>query len=206
MIDMVFLPVMCMQCDDAPCVAVGAGAVEKRPDGIVRINYKKITGNDKLQEYCPYGAIYFNSEANVPQKCDFCAHLLDEGEKEPRCVSVCPTGALTFREVDESEYATLLENGWEVYGQARSTSVLYKNLDRFEKYFLGGSLVRSGDCAGNETVKLKQFGNVILQATSNAFGDFKFDFLEAGNYVVEVADREIEVELNESMTIGDIEL
>ena len=146
-IDLVFLPMPCMQCDDAPCVAVGAGAVRQRSDGIVSINYEKAVGNTKLQEFCPYSAIYYNEELNVPQKCDFCAHLLDGGEKEPRCVSVCPTGALAFKEVDESGYAALLDDGWRIYGQAKSASVLYKNLDKFEKFFLAGSLVHLGECA-----------------------------------------------------------
>ncbi|MCL5734640.1 MAG: hypothetical protein M1274_03470 [Actinobacteria bacterium] len=32
-----------------------------------------------------------------------CAHLLDKGWKEPRCVDACPTGALLFGEESELE-------------------------------------------------------------------------------------------------------
>ena len=49
---------------------------------------------------CPYGAIYYNEDLNLAQKCTGCAHLLDRGWKEPRCVDVCPTQALELVEID----------------------------------------------------------------------------------------------------------
>ena len=45
--------------------------------------------------------IYFNDSLNIAQKCTFCAHLLDNGWKEPRCVDACPTGAFTFGEEED---------------------------------------------------------------------------------------------------------
>ena len=30
-----------------------------------------------------------------------CAHHLDKGEKQPRCVEACPTGALMFGDLDD---------------------------------------------------------------------------------------------------------
>ena len=40
---------------------------------------------------CPSGAIFLNENLNIAQKCTGCAHLLDAGWNEPRCVDVCPT-------------------------------------------------------------------------------------------------------------------
>ena len=42
-----------------------------------------------------------------------CAHLLDAGWKEPRCVEACPTGALVFGDLDDpnSEVAKLVASG-----------------------------------------------------------------------------------------------
>ena len=37
----------------------------------------------------------------LPQKCTLCAHLLDKGWKEPRCVEACPTAALVFGDLDD---------------------------------------------------------------------------------------------------------
>ena len=39
-----------------------------------------------MVDACPYRVIYWNEEKNIPRKCTFCPHLLDEGWKEPRCL------------------------------------------------------------------------------------------------------------------------
>ncbi len=101
----------CMHCDDALCVkAAQDGAIYKRSDGVVIIDPKKSEGQKRLVSTCPYRVIYWNEEKQIPQKCTFCAHLLDKGWKEPRCVEVCPTGALTFGDLDRpnSEAAGLM--------------------------------------------------------------------------------------------------
>jgi hypothetical protein len=42
--DIAYVPIMCNHCDEAPCIEQGAGAVEKRQDGIVIINPEKAAG------------------------------------------------------------------------------------------------------------------------------------------------------------------
>ena len=85
-----FLPVMCNHCDNAPCIkAARDGAVRKREDGIVIIDPEKSKGQKQIVESCPYGAISWNEEKQIPQAWPFDAHLLDEG-----CAwaSICPGG------------------------------------------------------------------------------------------------------------------
>src|SRR5262249_17048843 len=53
MIDIAYVPTMCNQCDDAPCVAKGGGAIKKRHDGIVLIDPEKAKGRKDLVEACP---------------------------------------------------------------------------------------------------------------------------------------------------------
>jgi len=92
-----YTPVPCMQCTDAPCVKKSSnGSVYRRHDGIVMIDPKKSIGDRDILLNCPHRLIYWNEEKNIPQKCTFCAHLLDNGWKEPRCVESCPSGALVF--------------------------------------------------------------------------------------------------------------
>ena len=101
-IDTANLPVSCMHCDNAPCMRnVKDGAVYKTADGIVIIDPVKAKGQKDIVKTCPYGAIWWNEDKQVAQKCTWCAHLLDKGWKEPRCVDSCPTGALKFGEEEE---------------------------------------------------------------------------------------------------------
>ena len=109
-----YTAIPCMHCDDPPCVAAARdGAAYLRDDGIVLIDPAKAAGQHELVRSCPYRVIYWNEEAQVPQKCTLCAHLLDAGWKEPRCVEACPTGALVFGDLDDpaSEVSRLLASG-----------------------------------------------------------------------------------------------
>jgi len=97
-----YTPVPCLHCQDAPCMSAARdGAIRRRADGIVLIDPNKATGQRGLVEACPYGAIYWNKSANTAQKCTFCAHLLDQSWKQPRCVEVCPTQALIFGDLED---------------------------------------------------------------------------------------------------------
>ena len=78
-------------------------AIYKREDGLVIIDPVKCTGCKNCVDACPYGVIYFNDGLNIAQKCTGCAHLLDSGWKEPRCVDACPTLALKFMEESEAK-------------------------------------------------------------------------------------------------------
>lgn len=83
----------CQHCDNAPCMKAAPDAVYKREDGLVIIDPVKAEGKRELVDACPYGAIFWNEELSIPQKCTGCAHLVDEGEL-PHCVDVCPHEAL----------------------------------------------------------------------------------------------------------------
>jgi len=100
-IDIAYLPTTCNHCDNAPCMAAAPDAVTKREDGIVLIDPVKAKGRRDLVESCPYGAIYWNAEKEIPQHWIFDAHLLDQGWKQPRCVTVCATNALMAVKVED---------------------------------------------------------------------------------------------------------
>ena len=94
---------ICQHCDEAPCIpACNVDAIYKRDDGAVIIDPDRCRGNQLCLEACPYeDVIWFNDSLNIAQKCTFCAHLLDDGWTEPRCVDACPTGAFTFGDEDD---------------------------------------------------------------------------------------------------------
>lgn len=102
------VPTPCSHCADPVCAkaATVEGAVYRRPDGIVIIDPEKAVGQKQIADACPIGAIYWNEELQLPQKCTMCAHLLDDPDypgKEPRCVEACPNQALIFGDLDDPE-------------------------------------------------------------------------------------------------------
>lgn len=219
--DVAYLPVLCQHCDDAPCIkAAKNGAVTKRADGIVHIDPVKAKGQKAIAEACPYGAVKWNEELDLPQHWFFDAHLLDRGWAEPRCVTVCATGALKAVKVTDEEMAEIKsrEGLRELQPEAATKPrVHYKNLYRFTHEFVGGTIVRTiaavTDCVANAKIKLERAGAVVGEATTDAFGEFKIDGLEpdSGRYrvVIEVDGRvskRLDVDLGKSVYLGRIDL
>ncbi len=53
-----FMPGLCMQCDNPPCVkACKDGSMSKSKDGIILIDYKKNSGDPNVAKACPYGVL-----------------------------------------------------------------------------------------------------------------------------------------------------
>ncbi len=119
LVDVAYRPTLCTHCGDAPCVARSRGAIYKRTDGIVLIDPDKARGRRELVQACPYGHIRWDEESSTPQKCTLCAHLLDKGWSQPRCVQACGPGALsivyeeaeTFAERASAEGLVVLHRG-----------------------------------------------------------------------------------------------
>ena len=222
LIDVAYLPVPCMHCDNAPCIAKAKdGAVYKREDGIVIVDPEKARGQKGIVDACPYGAIWWNEEKNIPQKCTLCAHLVDEGWKEPRCVQACPTGAMRIVRAEDSEMQKIIESEkLEVLNPEYKTRprVYYKNLYRFTRCFIAGSVaVRLNgkeECAEGAKVTLLNAANEnIGEYMTDNYGDFKFDNLEenSGKHILQIAYtgytlKAIEVDLKKSFNAGTIVL
>lgn len=98
-----FLPVVCMQCAEAPCLkACPTGSIHRGEDGVVRINTETCNGNARCEEACPYGAVYVDPLRHVADKCDFCSNRLQFG-MQPACVETCPSEALVFGNLNDDE-------------------------------------------------------------------------------------------------------
>jgi len=216
--DVAYLPVPCQHCQDAHCMKAAPDAVTRRADGIVLIDMEKAKGNKALVKSCPFGAIYWNEEENVAQKCTLCAHLLDDKDWKPglpRCVHSCPTGTMKFYEMEPAEFEKLAkQEGFEGYRSEELKNqprVVYKNLHRYTKNFIAAGVLVDGDCFENATVTLTNKSGVLATQTTNFFGDFKFDALENGEYTVDVdaaglkASQTVVIQ-NESQNLGFIKL
>jgi Fe-S-cluster-containing dehydrogenase component len=200
-----FLPMPCQHCQDAPCAKAAPDAVTIREDGVVLIDPVKSKGNKALLDSCPYGAIWWNDEKEVPQKCTFCAHLLDEGVwKMPRCTHSCPTGASQYYELDESEFEKkIASEGLENYLPELGTKghVYYKNLYKFTKHFIAGAVTQNGEAAIGAKVSLK--GASVPEQVTDFMGEFKFDRLESGEYTIVVNGNDVKtVTIDSSLNAG----
>jgi Fe-S-cluster-containing dehydrogenase component len=218
LIDVAYLPVPCMHCNDAPCVKAAHGAIYKRLDGIVIIDPVKAKGQKGLLATCPYDVIRWNEDLGLPQKCTLCAHLLDIGWDKPRCVQSCPTGALTFQACDDYEMdKSVKEKNLDVFKPAVNTapSVYYKNLSRYTRCFVGGSVAthvagREECVEGVKVGLLNGAGEKVAETRTDAFGDFKFDDLarDSGKYTMVVTHKNqesaVSVDLVESVNAGTI--
>ena len=202
-----YRPYLCQHCDDPKCAV--CDAVAKRPDGLVTIDPEKAVGRRDIMEACPYGAVYWNDELDIPQKCDGCAHLVDAGEL-PHCVELCATGALKFGE--EEDFAEEI---------ARATQIVPEDGCRPRVYylnapglFIGGEAWNSED---NEVivgakVTLTLPDGSVRETETDDFGDFWFRNLEPGTYAVSLeapgyapASRDA-IQLDKSLNIGDFDL
>lgn len=192
-----FMPVMCNHCDHAPCMKVAKdGAITKRADGIVIIDPEKSKGQKAIVDACPYGAVYWNEEKQIPQAWIFDAHLLDDGWTKPRVEQSCPTSVFRSLKIDDAEMQRIKEQeGLEVLNPEYESKprVYYKNLHMMSACFVGGSVVIDIDgveeCAEGAEVVLKQNGTEVARATTDIFGEFKIDKLEpqSGAYELQVS-------------------
>ena len=57
-----------MHCEDPKCGRVAPDAVDVRDDGLVIIDPERAVGRRELVDACPYGAVFYNEELDVPQK------------------------------------------------------------------------------------------------------------------------------------------
>ena len=196
-VDAHFMPTMCNHCDDAPCMKVAKnGAIKKRDDGIVIIDPVKAKGQKQIVDACPYGAVTWNEESQLPQIWIFDAHLLDNGFERPRIEQQCPTDVFKSVKVSANEMRELeVTEELEVLQPELGTKprVYYKNMHFFTKCFVSGSVVVTIDgveeCAEGAEVVIKKDGNEVGRAMTDTFGEFKLDELEpnSGQYELEVS-------------------
>jgi Fe-S-cluster-containing dehydrogenase component len=194
------VPTLCAHCAKPLCAsAAGDGAVYKRDDGIVILDPVKSKGQKDIVGACPLGAVFWNEELQIPQKCTMCAELLDDPEylsylgdpalKQPRCVEACPNRALIFGDLDDPESAVsrLIARSRVTPPaglEGREGNVVYLNIPTV---FLAGTVylpLGLDEVAVGATVRLfcEESGE-SWETQTNYFGDWEVEWLPKGKRI-----------------------
>lgn len=126
-IDMYWVPFMCQQCEDAPCIEVCPTGASYRDEsnGVVLIDEDVCIGCKSCLKGCPFSsddgrshpsARWFNAELNTVEKCTLCNHITAESDGNengrdsfdpahavPPCVHNCSCGARHFGDLDDPD-------------------------------------------------------------------------------------------------------
>jgi carbon-monoxide dehydrogenase iron sulfur subunit len=102
-VEAVFIPQVCLQCREHPCVDIcPVGAIQYDESlCIFNVDVEICTGCGECEKVCPYHGIFVCTD--VAMKCDLC-------DGEPACVTVCYPKALQFKKLTEKAIQADLEN------------------------------------------------------------------------------------------------
>ena len=119
-----FLPRLCNQCEDAPCLNLcPTGATYRtHEDGVVHVNRDVCVGCRICVVACPYGSRFVNPLTHTADKCDFCYHRITK-DLEPACVDACTGRARIFGDLNDPKSRVSR------YMEGRSTQRLRVDLD-----------------------------------------------------------------------------
>jgi len=126
--DNFIVPMRCMHCDDAPCVAVcPTGAMEKTAEGFVVVGTLKCIGCRMCMMACPFGHPVYDPTSKIVIKCDHCPDRMKK-RLPPACVEACPTGALRYGRVEELLEETAARKAKELVSGLGKGKVLYRGM------------------------------------------------------------------------------
>ncbi len=226
---------------DTNIPGVPEGAIYVREDGLTIIDPEKAKGCKALYDHfhkiydeCKYdgvkeydlksktinnpNVITWNEEAQLPQIYILDAHRLDEGEQIVRCAEGCPTQAMHFGDLNDSESDVskfIAEHPGEIedYYQEEGADYVVRYY-KLPKPFITGEVIGADkECleGAKATLTCKKTGKT-METTTDFFGDFEFMYLKRdGEYTVKVEApgykaQEVEVKLDEAKNLGTIAL
>ncbi len=98
------LPLMCQNCENAPCLEVCPTGATYRDEesGAILVDAEQCIGCQACVNACPYGQRCYNEATSTVEKCDLCHELTAKGEL-PACVKSCASGARFYGDLDDPD-------------------------------------------------------------------------------------------------------
>ena len=111
----IMVPMVCNQCETAPCVSVCPMNARHRDEELNRItvDYDRCIGCKTCITACPFGAIGFDPVDAKVISCDLC-------DGYPTCADFCETGALRYVEASDVNKKRQLEAAEKLYESKQS--------------------------------------------------------------------------------------
>ncbi|UCD63763.1 MAG: 4Fe-4S dicluster domain-containing protein [Candidatus Zixiibacteriota bacterium] len=90
-----WVPVVCLQCDDAACVkSCLVDALKRNPEtGTIDLDREVCVRCMACVAACPFGCSLLDDQHNLVVKCDLCGG-------DPACAHFCPTHALEWKPIE----------------------------------------------------------------------------------------------------------
>lgn len=112
------IPVVCSQCESAPCIATCPTNTRSREEGLgrVMVDYDRCIGCKTCIAVCPFGAVSFDPVAHKVISCDLC-------DGDPQCARFCETGAIRYVEASEINKKRQREAAEKLYQSAQKSAL-----------------------------------------------------------------------------------
>ena len=90
-----WVPVVCLQCEEAACVkSCLVDALKRNPEtGAIELNQEVCVKCMACVAACPFGCAILDTQHNMIVKCDLCGG-------DPACAHFCPTKALQWKLIE----------------------------------------------------------------------------------------------------------
>jgi Fe-S-cluster-containing hydrogenase component 2 len=114
-----YIPMICQQCEDAPCLNVcPVGAISRDEDyGFLNVDYNTCIGCRSCVSVCPFGAMNYTRLNKKVFKCDLCGG-------DPQCVRFCDIKAVDYISSDRISAEKQRDAATRFYGAQKKAAAL----------------------------------------------------------------------------------
>jgi carbon-monoxide dehydrogenase iron sulfur subunit len=118
-----YIPMLCQQCEDAPCKSVCPVKAISRDEelGRLTVDYEVCIGCRSCVAVCPFGAMSFDTVGKKVIKCDLC-------DGAPTCASFCDVKAIDYVDAQQVNVAKQRDAAKRISDATKSAATLFEEM------------------------------------------------------------------------------